>query len=159
MSTTYQQSVYTSQAIGIPGAAASTNPIVSTPIGYVAEVEIPIGGFVWGGTKSNLVKNSTVGNNAPIGFVMREITNPIFKVSEASQNFVPIGFNASVIVKGDFFASTLTAATVGQKVFASTTDGSIKTDTAGATVSGFIETDFVVKTAGDADETIIISSY
>jgi hypothetical protein len=64
----------------------------------------------------------------------------------------------TVAVKGDYFVVTATAATVGQAVFAMT-DGTIKTDASGATVTGGIETSWRVKTAGSANDVILISNW
>ena len=89
---------------------------------------------------------------------MREITNPLGIDVEAS-NTVPVGYPVSVEVKGDFFAVTTAAATVGQKVFAVLADGTIKTGNAQTTVKDAIETDFEVIQAGDAGDVIIISNW
>lgn len=89
---------------------------------------------------------------------MREITNPLGIDVEAS-NTVPVGYPVSVEVKGDFFAVTATDATVGQKVFAVSADGTIKTGAAQATVEGAVETDFEVIQAGAAGDVIIISNW
>jgi hypothetical protein len=64
----------------------------------------------------------------------------------------------TVAVKGDYFVVTATAATVGQAVFAMT-DGTVKTDASGATVTNGIETSWRVKTAGSANDVIIISNW
>lgn len=155
----FQKTVNTYPGIGIPGAYAAINPIVSTAKGYVASAACNIGGFVWadaGADKEGCVKPT--GTGRPLGFAVREITNPLGIDVEAS-NTVPVGYPVSVEVKGDFFAVTTTAATVGQKVFAVLADGTIKTETAQATVEGAIETDFEVIQAGAANDVIIISNW
>lgn len=155
----FQQTVNTYPGIGIPGAYAAINPIVSTAKGYVASAACNIGGFVWADTDAN--KEGCVkptGTGRPLGFAVREITNPLGIDVEAS-NTVPVGYPVSVEVKGDFFAVTTTAATVGQKVFAVLTDGTIKTGTAQETVEGAVETDFEVIQAGAANGVIIISNW
>ena len=153
----FQKTVNTYPGIGIPGAYAAINPIVSTAKGYVASAACNIGGFVWADEgKEGCVKPN--GNGRPLGFAVREITNPLGIDVEAS-NVVPVGYPVSVEVKGDFFAVTLTEATVGQKVFAVLADGTIKTETAKATVQGAIETDFEVIQAGSANDVIIISNW
>lgn len=152
-----QKTVKTYPGIGIPGAYAAINPIVSTAKGYVASAACNIGGFVWADTaKTGYVKPT--GTDRPLGFAVREITNPLGINVEAS-NTVPVGYPVSVAVKGDFFAVTTTAATVGQKVFAVLADGTIRTETANTAVKDAIETDFEVIQAGDANEVIIISNW
>lgn len=156
----FQKTVNTYPGIGIPGAYAAINPIVSTAKGYVASAACNIGGFVWAATdkegKEGYVKPT--GTDRPLGFAVREITNPLGIDVEAS-NTVPVGYPVSVEVKGDFFAVTTTAATVGQKVFAVQANGTIKTGAAQATVDGAVETDFEVIQAGAANDVIIISNW
>lgn len=155
----FQKTVNTYPGIGIPGAYAAINPIVSTAKGYVASVACNIGGFVWAvADKEGCVKPTGTAGRRPLGFAVREITNPLGIDVEAS-NVVPVGHPVSVEVKGDFFAVTTTAATVGQKVFAVFADGTIKTGAAQATVEGAIETDFEVIQAGAANDVIIISNW
>ena len=132
----FQKTVNTYPGIGIPGAYAAINPIVSTAKGYVASAACNIGGFVWADAdtdKEGYVKQ--YGTGRPLGFAVREITNPLGIDVEAS-NTVPVGYPVSVEVKGDFFAVTTTAATVGQKVFAVLADGTVKTEAAQETVEG-----------------------
>lgn len=155
---TLKQTVKTYPGIGIPGAYAAINPIVSTAKGYVASAACNIGGFVWADAKKKGCVKPT-GTGRPLGFAVREITNPL-GIDVKASNTVPVGYPVSVEVKGDFFAVTTTAATVGQKVFANTENGTIKTvDDAKTTVEGAVETDFEVIQAGDAGDVIIISNW
>lgn len=156
----FQKTVNTYPGIGIPGAYAAINPIVSTAKGYVASAACNIGGFVWADAddKKGCVKVKPTGTGRPLGFAVREITNPLGIDVEAS-NTVPVGYPVSVEVKGDFFAVTTTDATVGQKVFAVLADGTIKTGAAQETVTGAVETDFEVIQAGAANDVIIISNW
>lgn len=149
-------------AIGVPGQHMSTNPLVSTQKGYYAADTVTIGGFVWATTGNNnyaFVKST--GEDAPLGFAVREITNPL-GYNESASNTVPKGFPVSVAVKGDFAVVTRTAATVGQSVFATLADGTIKTGTAGEAVEGAVETDYKVVNingGGDVDDIIVISNW
>lgn len=155
----FQKTVNTYPGIGIPGAYAAINPIVSTAKGYVASAACNIGGFVWADdSKAGCVKPTATGTDRPLGFAVREITNPLGINVEAS-NVVPVGYPVSVEVKGDFFAVTTTDATVGQKVFAVKADGTIKTGAAQENVEGAVETDFEVIQAGSANDVIIISNW
>lgn len=150
-------------AIGVPGQHMSTNPLVSTQKGYCAADTVTIGGFVWAATeeKNDAFVKST-GKGAPLGFAVREITNPLGYNESASNTVVPTGFPVSVAVKGDFAVITGTAATVGQSVFAVLADGSIKTDEKGGTVDGAVETDYKVVNingGGAAGDIIVISNW
>lgn len=153
----FKKSVNTYPGIGIPGAYAAINPIVSTAKGYVASAACNIGGFVWAVEGKEGCVEPT-GKGRPLGFAVREITNPLGIDVEAS-NVVPVGHPVSVEVKGDFFAVTTTDATVGQKVFAVLADGTIKTGDAQTTDTDAIETDFEVIQGGAAKDVIIISNW
>lgn len=172
MAKEFQGQVNILPAIGVPGQHMSTNPLVSTQKGYCAADTVTIGGFVWAATVNNNDAAATVNNNdafvkskgtgaAPLGFAVREITNPL-GYKESASNTVPKGFPVSVAVKGDFAVVTGTAATVGQSVFAVLADGTIKTDTAGNTVEGAVETDYKVVNingGGAVGDIIVISNW
>ena len=158
----FQGQVNILPAIGVPGQHMSTNPLVCTQKGYCAADTVTIGGFVWAASKEKndaLVKST--GEGAPLGFAVREITNPL-GYNQPASNTVPKGFPVSVAVKGDFAVITGTTATVGQSVFADLTDGSIKTGTAAGNVEGAIETDYKVVNingGGDKADIIVISNW
>lgn len=163
MANKIQEQVNILPAIGVPGQHMSTNPLVSTQKGYYAADTVTIGGFVWAAEPVNnngaFVKST--GTGAPLGFAVREITNPL-GYNESASNTVPKGFPVSVAVKGDFAVVTGTTATVGQSVFAVLADGSIKTDTAGSTVEGAKETDYKVVNingGGAVGDIIVISNW
>lgn len=163
MANKFQGQVNILPAIGVPGQHMSTNPLVSTQKGYCAADTVTIGGFVWAATVA--VENDafvkSTGTGAPLGFAVREITNPLGYNQPASDT-VPKGFPVSVAVKGDFAVITGTAATVGQSVFAVLADGSIKTGTADDAVDGAIKTDYkVVNINGDGavGDIIVISNW
>lgn len=166
MANEFQGQVNILPAIGVPGQHMSTNPLVSTQKGYCAADTVTIGGFVWAATVKNTVKNNdafvkSTGTGAPLGFAVREITNPL-GYNESASNTVPKGFPVSVAVKGDFAVITGTAATVGQSVFAVLADGSIKTNEAGVTVEGAVETDYKVVNingGGAVGDIIVISNW
>lgn len=168
MANEFQGQVNILPAIGVPGQHMSTNPLVSTQKGYCAADTVTIGGFVWAATVAKNDANDandafvkSTGTGAPLGFAVREITNPL-GYNQPASNTVPKGFPVSVAVKGDFAVITGTAATVGQSVFAVLADGSIKTDTAGGTVDGAIETDYKVVNingGGAVGNIIVISNW
>lgn len=160
MANEFQGQVNILPAIGVPGQHMSTNPLVSTQKGYCAADTVTIGGFVWADAdKEGCVKPT--GTGRPLGFAVREITNPL-GYNESASNTVPKGFPVSVAVKGDFAVVTGTAATVGQSVFAVLADGTIKTDTAGGSVEGAVETDYKVVNingGGAVGDIIVISNW
>lgn len=162
MAKEFQEQVNILPAIGVPGQHMSTNPLVSTQKGYCAADTVTIGGFVWavtGGNNDALVKSK--GEDAPLGFAVREITNPL-GYNQPASNTVPKGFPVSVAVKGDFAVITGTEATVGQSVFAVLENGTIKTGTAGTIVEGAVETDYKVVNIngnGDVGNIIVISNW
>lgn len=169
MAKEFQGQVNILPAIGVPGQHMSTNPLVSTQKGYCAADTVTIGGFVWAVTeeendateKENDAFVKSTGIGAPLGFAVREITNPL-GYNESASNTVPKGFPVSVAVKGDFAVVTGTAATVGQSVFAVIADGSIKTGEAGDTVEGTVKTDYKVVNingGGAVGDIIVISNW
>lgn len=163
MANKFQGQVNILPAIGVPGQHMSTNPLVSTQKGYCAADTVTIGGFVWAAETVNnndaFVKSK--GTGAPLGFAVREITNPL-GYNESASNTVPKGFPVSVAVKGDFAVITATTATVGQSVFAVLADGTIKTGAAADTVEGAVETDYKVVNingGGAVGDIIVISNW
>ncbi len=162
MANKFQVQVNTLPAIGVPGQHMSTNPLVSTQKGYCAADTVTIGRFVWATVeKGNDAFVKSTGTGVPLGFAVREITNPL-GYNESASNTVPKGFPVSVAVKGDFAVITGTAATVGQSVFAVLEDGTIKTDTAGTIVDGAVETAYKVVNingGGAVGDIIVISNW
>ena len=162
MANKFQKQVNIQPAIGVPGQHMSTNPLVSTQKGYYAADTVTIGGFVWAATVTNndaFVKST--GTGAPLGFAVREITNPL-GYNESASNTVPKGFPVSVAVKGDFAVVTGTAATVGQSVFAVLKDGTIKTAAVGDNVEDAVKTDYKVVNingGGAVGDIIVISNW
>lgn len=153
----FQSKVELVPAIGLPGAYAAVNPIVSTAKGYIAKVNVPVGGFCWEDSTNEGQVNPS-GTGAPLGFVVREVAYPMGTEVDAI-NYVPAGHNVSVQKKGDFFVQAAAAVTKGQKVFASLTTGAVSGGTAGATVEGAVETDFYFVTSADAGEISVISNW
>ena len=152
----FQNKVNLEPAIGLPGAYAAVNPIVSTALGYIAKVNVPVGGFCWEDTNDAGQVNPS-GSGAPLGFVVREVAYTMCNTDAI--NYVPAGGNVSVQKKGDFFVQAAAAVTKGQKVFASLTTGAVSGGTAGATVEGSIETDFYFVTSAGAGEISVISNW
>lgn len=153
----FQNVVNMYPARGIPGAYASTNPIVSTALGYIAGEDVPVGAFCWEDTENEGQVKKT-GTGKPLGFVVLERSYPIVEL-EAAQAYVPTGFNVPVQVQGDFYVLAPAAVTKGQKVFVNNTTGAISGGTAGGTVASSTETDWFFATSAGANEIAIISNY
>jgi hypothetical protein len=156
-----QKQVFTSIAKGVPGQKASLNEgFHYYPNTLMAEVALAVGGFAWlGSDPETLATNKGPADTKPVGFVERNIVYPDYDPLSPGTLTVPPGSALAVAVSGDFWAVAAQDATVGQKVFAVSADGSLTVGAAGATVSGAVETDWSVVTAGLAGEPIIISSH
>lgn len=143
----FQTTVNLQQAAAVAGDFASANPRASV-VGHEGTLVagssgVTVGLFAWA-TAAGLVSNA--GTGKPTGFVHREqgsalITTYLGEVS----NLIPQGKEITLMKTGDYWATvTVAAASIGQKAFASLTTGAIQPGNAGATIAGFIETDFVI---------------
>ena len=153
-----QSSVGLYAPVAVPGQAA-TPQRVYTPQTFLADDTngVHVGRFVWIDSDGN-ASNTQVASTLPLGFAERVVDAPNYAVTSDGSDVVPPTHPVTVAVKGDYFVQTLTAATVGQAVFAML-DGTVKTDASGATVTNGIETSWRVKTAGSANDVIIISNW
>ena len=154
---TFQNVVNIEPAAGLPGGYAAVNPIVSTPRGYIAKAAVTAGCFCWEDS-TNAGQVNPSGSGVPLGLVVREVNVPM-GTNVAYTNVVPAGSTATVAVAGDFWVVPTASVTKGQAVFASTTDGSVKGGTAGATVEGYVETGWVFDTAAGSGELAIITKH
>lgn len=156
----FQTTVNLQQAPAVAGDFATANPRASFPAGegqYVAaSAGVTVGRFAWIDSSTGLVSNA--GTGKPDGFIHREQQALISTYLAESSNVIPQGFPVTVMRTGDYFATaTVGAATKGQKAFAKLTDGTVQAGAAGATISGFIETDFVITQAAALNELAVIS--
>jgi hypothetical protein len=146
-------------APGIEGGFASTNPHATYLAGEAALVAgtngLTIGRFAWdvNGVASN------AGTGAPSGFVHRDGQAVITTWLGDASNVIQSGREVTLMVAGDFWARTSTAATRGQKIFASITTGQIQTGAAGATIAGYAETNFEAGSVAAAGELVKISTW
>jgi len=146
-------------APGVEGGFASTNPHATYLAGEGAlvagEAGVTIGRFAWvvDGVASN------AGAGAPSGFVHRDGQASITVWLAEASNLVQPGREITLMTAGDFWARTSTAATRGQKIFASLTTGQVQAAAAGATVAGYVETAFTAGSACDAGELVKISTW
>lgn len=161
MSASFQTAINYQPGAAVAGDFASNNPrsnVLAGPGGLVAGAGgVTIGAFCWVQADSITVLNS--GATAPSGLIGRADMRGIITDYGAGYGFtIPQGYEVTAYNGGDFWVETTTAATVGQSVFASTTTGQIATGAAGATIAGFVQTIFVVASAGVANGLIKISS-
>ncbi|WP_182356660.1 structural cement protein Gp24 [Komagataeibacter europaeus] len=127
--------------------------------GAVTGITITNGGTGYTTAPTVAITQEAATPGAPDGFVLNDRSAWISDIYDESTMVMPQGYMVDLKAQGDYFAVTTTEATRGQKVFASTTDGTISTGAAGATVAGSIETDFYVAIGGNAGETITISTW
>ena len=158
----FQTTVAVTPAYAVEGDYAGDNPratVLNSPDKTlkVASGGATVGRFAWVDAAAQTVSNAGAG--APNGFISRHYQALATAWLAEASMVIPAGSNIALHNAGDFWVKSLTAATVGQKVFASNTDGTVKTGAAGATVIGFTETPFNVASAGDANELIKITSY
>ena len=151
-----QSSVGLYAPVAVPGQAATPNQSIYTAKTYLADntYGVKVGQFVWIDSDGN-ASNTQVASTLPLGLAERVIDVPNYTVTSEGTMVVPPTMPVTVAV---YYVKTLTSATVGQAVFAMT-DGTVKTDASGATVSGGIETSWRVKTAGSANDVILISNW
>jgi hypothetical protein len=151
----FQKQIGKELAKAIEGDLYSANPIIATA--KQAGADVTVGLFGWIGA-DDTVKNT--GTGKPNGIIKRDNTGVIVDFSAEASMKIEEGFNVPIVVKGEIWIKTLTDATKGQKVFAVLADGTAKTGAAGAsTITGTIETDFVVLTPAAAGELIAISNW
>lgn len=156
----FQTVVNTTPAPAVAGDFASANPnanVLAGPGDFVAGTGgANVGVFGWADA-NGLVTNA--GSGVPTGFIHRDFNALITTwLGEASMN-IPAGQPVTLMSAGDFWAKTLTAATIGQKVFAGNTDGSIKTGAAGATIAGYTETKWYVGSVAAVNELTKITTW
>lgn len=163
----FQTTVNLQQASAVEGDFASANPrnsFVSGEGNLVAGATgVTIGRFAW----VALGIASNAGIIRPAGFCSRsgQIGSALITTYLAENTMViNQGQPVTLHTSGDFYAkNTVAPAAIGSKVFASETDGTIQTGVAGATIAGYIETDFScvgypVGGTGAVGELIIIST-
>ena len=155
----FQKQVYIEPAAAVAGDFASSNPrstVLAGPGALVAGTDgVTVGRFAWADA-GGLVRNA--GSGVPTGFVHREQQGVITIWLAESTMIVPQGLGVTLHNLGDFWAATKTVATIGQKVFASNSDGTISPGAAGATIAGSTETGWFVASAGAVGSLIKITS-
>lgn len=165
MTAGFQRTVNLQQAAAVAGDFASANPrasVVAHEGTLVAgSAGVTVGRFAWA-TSAGLVSNA--GSGKPTGFVSRQQGVALITAYLAeTSNLIVQGYEVTLMKAGDFWATnTVATAVVGNKVFASNTDGTIQGGAAGATIAGYTETDFYIDSfpvggTGAVGELIVIS--
>lgn len=95
---------------------------------------------------------------APLGIVRRGLTGQIEGMEEAT-NVIAAGCPVPVVQRGDLYVVSSSSVTLGQHVFASKTDGSLIGGSAGATLEGYVETDWEVRQSATAGNAFLISNW
>ncbi|NWC11929.1 hypothetical protein HX776_24385 [Pseudomonas agarici] len=157
----FQNTINQQPAPAVEGDFASANPYASVVAGDTALISgaagVTVGRFAWA-TAAGVVSNVQT-SGAPTGFVHRHQQAFITAWLGASSMLIPAGVNMALMAAGDFWGRSTTVATIGQKVFASITDGTIATGAAGATIAGFIETKFTVQAPAAVGELIKFGTW
>jgi len=155
----FQSNVKESVARGIPGQRYGGNPVTHLlPTPKAGAGGVTVGRFVWldpSDTTGQTVINT--GTGYPLGIAQRNRVHPLPADKEASM-LIPAGSTVAVVTSGDLIIASGTAATPGQKVFATLTTGAPVTGTAGATVSGAVESNFMVREAAAVNEPFLAST-
>lgn len=159
---TFQTQVGYSWPAGNVGEFATINPrrmAVEPEMGFRAGTGgLTIGHFGWVQADGVTVLNKPQGTEAPTGFVHRAQQGLAMNYLQEATMAIPQGFMVTLSTHADLFVTATTAATAGQTVYASTTDGSIQTGAAGTVPEGTVATSFTVTMGGAAGNIIIISN-
>lgn len=141
-------------AVGVAGDLVNVTDKMYTAVNPIAETDVTAGCFVCQGTDA--LKQCKLGGTIPMGIAQRVYQYNNESLVAGASMTIPAGSGVSVIKKGYVYVAATAAATVGQKVFAVLATGAIKTGAAGATVSGAVETDWIVLTPATAAGDIIV---
>ena len=156
----FQTQVNAQQAPACAGDFASANPraaTVSPEGGFVAGAAgVTVGRFAW--IQSDGVTVLNTGTGKPNGFIHRDQQALISTYLAESGNLIPVGFPVTLMRTGDYWAkANNNSAVKGEKAFANLTDGTVEFDAAGATVAGYIETDFACSRPAASGELAVMS--
>ena len=157
----FQKQVQKTLAVGVEGDFASNHMHIFAIAGecqlFARDKKVKVGNFAWlqGGAVTG-AKPAT--GFAQAVFVHRQ-NNAVLLYGEEGTLMIPENHPVSSHIAGEFWGRFDALAEVGQKVFASNTDGSLKAGTKGATIAGYTETNFIVRTEAKAGELAKISSW
>jgi hypothetical protein len=155
----FQSNVKESVARGVSGQRYGGNPVTHLlPTPKAGAGGVIVGRFVWldpSDTTGQSVINS--GTGRPAGLAQRNRVHPLPAGQEASM-LIPEGSPVAVVTSGDLIIASGTAATPGQKVFATLATGVPVSGAAGTTVSGAVESNFMVREGAAVNEPFLSST-
>lgn len=153
-----QSQVNTDLAAAVPGQKATPDQSIYTPNNFVAgQNGTQVGTFCWiDGSNPGAVDSTTSGSDAPLGFVERVISTYMYDVTESGTLTVPAGQAVTVAVRGDYWVQTTETAIVGGQVYVDKTNGNILSAVGS---NGIACPGWVFRTAGNADDMVIISNW
>lgn len=156
-----QTKVETGMPMAIEGMRCGLNITAYTAENLMAGTDgVTVGLFAWRHPEDKAANTATgAAVSAPLGIVERVIDFANRDITSEASMVIPEGRTATIAVRGDYWVRTTTAATLGQKVFVKTTDGTIATGAAGSSVSGHVESEWYVESEGAAGELIKISNW
>lgn len=160
----FQQSVNTYPAGGVTGQRAGLNPVAMLlPVPTAGEGGVTVGNAVWldpDAPTTVIMETAQVASAypPPVGIVVRDMASTIPCEDEATMQ-ISEGRPVAVAVRGDLLIAAPAAATVGQKIFANYTTGALSLGAAGGSVDSSVETDWVVRSAGQTGDIIHISNW
>ncbi len=142
-------------SITASGGAITAATVTSGGTGYKIGDVLTV---VQSGGAAGTLTVATITPTGQMGFVPRRQQGLITTYLAEYGNNVPAGFAVTVMRTGDYwFKANNNAAVRGQKIFANLSDGTTQTAATGATVSGYIETNFFVSQACGSGELGIMS--
>ncbi|VVE07384.1 structural cement protein Gp24 [Pandoraea terrigena] len=153
----FQTSVNLLPQIGISGDRSTDNP--ESVLSRIANTVLTVGTFVWPLAADPVNQVTQSGTGSPLGFVKRDQQGLITAFLGQASMQIPAGQTAQISEGGEYFVLAPAAATAGQKVFATLADGTLQFGAKGATISGAIETKFVVSRGGASGAVIEISTH
>lgn len=160
----FQNAVNTYPSPAVEGDFASDNPRQAMVAGDSQLVTktggATVGRFAWA-DGNGLVSNAKPGSGvARLGFLAREGQPLAFITTwlSGASLLIPAGQPVTLHTNADVWVRvTVANASIGQKAFASNTDGTIQPGAAGASISGYTETPWFFTSAGNIGELASIS--
>ena len=155
MAFSYQKDVATTNKAAIPGDRANNQVAIYAPVNFTVAsgataVAVKAGGFVWEDSNGQIQGGGT---GAPLGFMERVQNQPNYDVSVPGSMVIPGGAEVNVAVQGDFFVAADASVSVGDTVYADTTDGSVTFTSSGTTE----DSGFKAFTSGASGDMVIIT--
>ena len=139
MAFSYQKDVALYNNKAIAGDRANQQVVIYTPTNFTTASAVKVGGFVWRDTTNPETQIAAAGSDAPLGFMERVQNFPNYTIGAEGTLEIPAGCEVNVAVKGDFYVVADGAVSVGDTVYADTTDGSVTFTSSGTTEdSGFV---------------------